>query len=68
MNNTCLSLQQDSAAMQTAAEIRQVVHAAKTPSVNSRGYSDDDNGTGLVSSDVKLLDAVMAHDGSSHSR
>lgn len=47
MNNTCLSLQQDSAAMQTAEQIRRVVNAAKVPSVNAR-YDADDNGTGLV--------------------
>lgn len=58
MNTTCLSLQQDSSAMQTAEQIRNVVNAAKIPSSGSF-YDDDDNGTSLVSpSEISLLHSV----------
>ena len=55
MNNTCLSLQQDSAAgMQTAEQIRLVVNNAKIPSVNA-SYDADDNGLGLGDPSIGLI-------------
>ena len=56
MNDTCLSLQQDSAAVQTDEEIRSVVQAAKVPSRFAGPVRDDDDSQ-IEDDDVGMIDA-----------
>ena len=56
MNDTCLSLQQDSAAVQTDEEIRSVVQAAKIPSRFAGPVRDDDDSQ-IEDDDIGMIDA-----------
>ena len=55
MNDTCLSLQQDSAAVQTDEEIRSVVQAAKIPSRFAGPVRDDEDSQ--IDDDDGMIDA-----------
>ena len=55
MNDTCLSLQQDSAAMQTDEEIRSVVQAAKIPSRFAGPVRDDEDSQ--IEDEESMIDA-----------